>query len=58
MEARLIQKVLISILMESALYLILPLKERQALLARLEECYPFVAEVEDKDGLAGCQPGL
>ncbi len=39
-------KTLISILMDSSLYLTLSLKERHSLLARMAENYPFLVEAE------------
>lgn len=44
-----IQRVLVSILMESSLYLTLSLKERRALVAQLAENYPFLAEGKDDE---------
>ncbi len=44
-----VHKVLVSILMESSLYLTLSLQERRALLARLAESYPSLAEGNDED---------
>jgi len=40
---------LISILMDSPLYLTLPLRERYTLLARLGETYPFLIETENDE---------
>lgn len=37
---------LISILMDSSLYLTLPLKERRSLLVKMAEDYPFLVEGE------------
>jgi hypothetical protein len=37
---------LISIMMDSSLYLTLPLKERRALLTEMAEAYPFLVETE------------
>lgn len=42
-------KELISILMDSPLYLILSLRERYTLLARLCETYPFLIETENDE---------
>ncbi|HYA26907.1 MAG TPA: hypothetical protein VEE82_02815 [Thermodesulfovibrionales bacterium] len=42
-------KHLISILMESPLYLTLPVSERRSLLASLTESYPFLAEDEEEE---------
>ncbi len=42
-------KNIISILMESPLYLTLSIEERSALIARLAECYPFLIEDDDED---------
>ena len=40
----------ISILMESPLYMTLSLKERQSLLARLAESYPFLDGKQEEGG--------
>lgn len=53
MDTRRPQKALISILMESPLYLTLPLRERQALLVRMAESYPFLADMEDDEPEVG-----
>ncbi len=39
-------KKLLSILMDSSLYLTLPLRERRSLLVKMAEDYPFLVEVE------------
>jgi hypothetical protein len=39
---------LVSILMESPLYMTLSLDERQSLLSRLLESYPFLTECEEE----------
>lgn len=41
-------KELISILMDSSLYLTLPLKERRTLLVKMAEDYPFLLDGEDE----------
>jgi hypothetical protein len=40
---------LVSILMESPLYMTLSLNERQSLLSRLLESYPFLTECNDEE---------
>jgi hypothetical protein len=44
---------LVSILMESPLYMTLSLDERQSLLTRLLESYPFLTECGDEDAEIG-----
>lgn len=44
---------LISILMESPLYLTLSVKERHSLVARLKESYPFLSECDDDETEVG-----
>lgn len=50
-------KELISILMESPLYMTLSVKERHSLLVRLEKSYPIAAEDEPMDGNADYDAG-
>jgi len=51
-------KNLISILMESPLYLTLPVKERHSLLMRLTESYPFLTDGEEEKIERGCESSL
>ncbi len=50
-------KNLVSILMESSLYLTLSVKERHSLLTRLTESYPFLTEGEEEVEM-GCESSL
>ncbi len=43
------KKRLLSILMDSPLYLTLPLRERHSLLARMVESYPFLVKADGDD---------
>jgi hypothetical protein len=45
-------RTIVSILMESQLYLTLSIEERAALVTRLAECYPFLIE-DDEEGEIG-----
>jgi len=47
-------KELISILMESPLYMTLSVEERHSLLVRLEESYPNACEDDSTEADAGC----
>jgi hypothetical protein len=49
MDTHKAQRTAISILMESALYLTLPLMERRVLLVRLAESYPTLQDLEDEE---------
>ncbi len=42
-------KKLVSILMESPLYLTTPVKERQSLIKRMAESYPFIIDRNDEE---------
>lgn len=53
MDVHKTQRNIISILMESALYLNLPLLERRVLLARLVQSYPFLDALEDEEPEVG-----
>ncbi len=46
-------RTLISILMDSSLYLTLSLHERHSLLARMAENYPFLVEAESDETAVG-----
>jgi hypothetical protein len=48
---------LVSILMESPLYMTLSLEERQTLLTRLLESYPFLSECTDEEMELGYEAG-
>jgi hypothetical protein len=50
-------KELISILMESPLYMTLSVEERHSLLVRLENSYPVVDEPDRKETDAGYEAG-
>ena len=49
------KKGLVSILMESPLYLTLTLKERSSLLRRIAESYPFIVADDDEETAIGCE---
>ena len=53
MDTHKTQRTIISILMESALYLNLPLIERRMLLARLVQSYPVLDALEDEEQEVG-----
>jgi hypothetical protein len=48
---------IISILMESPLYATLSAEEKSALVARLEENYPFLSAEEDDNQDVACEAG-
>ena len=48
---------LVSILMDSPLYLTLPLRERHSLLARMAQNYPFLIKTESEETEAGHDSG-
>ncbi|MBI4685333.1 MAG: hypothetical protein HY755_09050 [Nitrospirae bacterium] len=49
MKTRKAQQTLISILMESPLYLTLPITARHSLIARLQESYPVLLSAQGSD---------